>query len=382
MVKAKDTTKEDGFFFLGLIITVLTIRIYPKIQPYISYFQGLEAKISSFFAYIAFIFSSIFRELTSNQFRSVVILVLVLIGIFMAYIAIVSTIDKLKGIIQEKKRIRDHKKYTEGLLKKDVEELNNEEIQDLRLCLENDFSKKESKERLRECKNEISLRLQKEKWDNERKKHKEDVSNMENEKRILNFEIEELEKKKRWKEITEEQIKTQIAFDFERNGENAIHIKTLSKREIDAVIEHEFYSRVNEYCIHHKKVETFLVKKFSNHSPTHTFLVWNVEKLLKGMKGIRSIHEHGAVDADITFIYHNRKYALEIETGTLLSKKKQLDEKIKSLNRRYPKRWMIVVSNKNLVSKYRKFGPSTQRTQVAEKLQKLLNSYTRPFRVD
>lgn len=366
---------------LGIIVAILMAKIYPKIQPYILYFQNLESKIASFFDYVASMFSSMLGAFSSNQFRSVAIAVLVLLGIYAVYLGISNIIEKLKNIIYEKKRIRDYKEYIGGLLEKDIEELNDEEILDLKSCLESEVSE-ESRRRLKECKNEISIRLQKKRWNDEKKRHEEDVSNREKEKRILNLEIEDLEKKKRWKEITEEEIKTQIAFEFERNGENAIHINTLSKREIDAVIEHEFYSRVNEYCILHNKIETFLVKKFSNHSSTHTFLVWNVGKLLKRIKEIRSIREHGAVDADLTFIYHNRKYALEIETGNLLSKKKQLEEKIKSLNRKYPKRWMFIVSNKNLVSKYRKFGPSTQRTQVAERLQKLLKSYTRPFRVD
>lgn len=42
------------------------------------------------------------------------------------------------------------------------------------------------------------------------------------------------------------------------------------------------------------------------------------------------------------------------------------------LNRKYGKRWMFVVSNKELLPQYRKWGPSTQRTEVEKMLTKWL----------
>ena len=47
-------------------------------------------------------------------------------------------------------------------------------------------------------------------------------------------------------------------------------------------------------------------------------------------------------------------------------------EKISYLNKKYPKRWFFIVSNRNLQAKYKKYGISTQRNRVSEILEKML----------
>lgn len=91
------------------------------------------------------------------------------------------------------------------------------------------------------------------------------------------------------------------------------------------------------------------------HSATHTFLVWSVKRLLEDFDVTR-IEEHDTRDEDITFIHYNKKYAIEIETGTILKKIRQLKNKAHYLNNKYPKRWFFVVSNRNLQSQYKKYG--------------------------
>ncbi len=71
-------------------------------------------------------------------------------------------------------------------------------------------------------------------------------------------------------------------------------------------------------------------------------------------------------------IIKKKVYALEIETGNLLSKKVQLKAKVTTLNRKYGKRWMFVVSNQEDLPLYRKWGKSTQRTEVEKVLEKWL----------
>jgi hypothetical protein len=121
-----------------------------------------------------------------------------------------------------------------------------------------------------------------------------------------------------------------------------------------------------------KKYIRVLVKSRPSNSEKHNFLVWDTLRLLREFKEIKNIQEHLTVEADITFYFKNKKYALEIETGTLLKKKKQTEEKIDYLNKKYHKRWMIIVSNKNLLPKYQKLGFSSQRNKVFENLNKLL----------
>ena len=89
---------------------------------------------------------------------------------------------------------------------------------------------------------------------------------------------------------------------------------------------------------------------------------------------VTRIGTHDTRDADITFIHYNKKYAIEIETGTLLKKIRQLKNKTHYLNNKYPHRWFFVVSNRNLQSQYKKYGITAQRSRVSETLTKMLEN--------
>ncbi|MEK6885336.1 MAG: hypothetical protein AABX17_00020 [Nanoarchaeota archaeon] len=157
-----------------------------------------------------------------------------------------------------------------------------------------------------------------------------------------------------------------------RTWENIVFIKSkLSKNQIKA-LEKKGYKQTNEYSVKENKFIRVLVKPDSNHTKTHAFLVWDTIRLLKNFKGVKNIQEHETVDADITFNFNKKRYALEIERGDLLRKKKQAQEKVEWLNRKYRKRWMFIVSNKNNLYKYNELGFSTQRKQVLENLKRLL----------
>lgn len=121
-----------------------------------------------------------------------------------------------------------------------------------------------------------------------------------------------------------------------------------------------------------RKIITVLVNPPLNHSPTHTFLVWSAKKLLEKIKGVSSIIDHDTKYADVTFRFKNEYYALEIETGSLLFHKKRLIEKVEFLDSKFNGKWFFIVSNKTLVSKYRKFGPATRRSEVEKRLSKML----------
>ena len=98
--------------------------------------------------------------------------------------------------------------------------------------------------------------------------------------------------------------------------------------------------------------------------------------LEENYEAITKIQEHETKDADITFKHNNKYYAIEIETGTLLKKPKQLAEKISYLNTKYKDRWMFIVTNKNNLSKYKKLGFATQRTSFEKDLKKWLKINT------
>lgn len=191
----------------------------------------------------------------------------------------------------------------------------------------------------------------------------------------LKEEIHELEKEKDHREFELEQADDK-ALRSMNTHDNPVFIKsTLTKKQIDLLLKNG-YSYLNEYCVEHGKIIQTLVKPESNHSKTHTFLVWSVMRYLHKLKAVSNVKDYTAVEADIVFVSNGEKYALEIETGTLLGKKFQLSQKVDYLNRKYKDRWMFIVSNKNLLPKYRKFGVATSRSELPKKLKKLLKITT------
>jgi hypothetical protein len=178
----------------------------------------------------------------------------------------------------------------------------------------------------------------------------------------------------REKERTLEEIKDSKKTICEKleKGHNRVFEKArLSKIQIEA-LKSEGYKFVNEFSIIEKRRITILIKPFGGHSYSHEFLVWDMKRLLSKTKGITNIKEHLTKEADITFTFKNRRFAIEVEIGSLLRKSNQLKEKVKHLNKFYSKRWMFVVSHRDFVPKYRKFGFTSPRNRVCEKLEKLL----------
>lgn len=215
---------------------------------------------------------------------------------------------------------------------------------------------------------EITVKLNKK---IEEKEHEKRIYELNYEERRMKEVVEELDRKIYLKQMVEDDKKNDAIRRLKTYDNPVFARDTLNEKQVVALLENNYY-KVNEYCIIEKKIKPFLVQPTSNHSKTHTFLVWNVRELLKRMDGIESIREHESVDADLTFKYKSKTYALEIETGTLLGKKKQTQDKINFLNQKYSSRWFFIVSNKTILPKYSKLGPATQRRRVLEKLQKML----------
>ena len=156
--------------------------------------------------------------------------------------------------------------------------------------------------------------------------------------------------------------------------ENPVFLKyKISDQEFKILLEEE-YKQVNQFSVKEQKLVTALVRPLLNHSATHTFLVWDTIRLLKDWHGVKKVESHLTKEADITFWYAGKLYAIEIETGTLLEKPKQLAQKVAYLNKKYEKRWMFIVSNKDLYWQYRKLGFSTQRNEVEKNLEILLQN--------
>lgn len=196
----------------------------------------------------------------------------------------------------------------------------------------------------------------------------EEIEIKEQKNKNLEEEIKEKEKQRLYQEETNERtilrtINAEENYVFEKDK--------LNKKEIRALLKNS-YLVYSEYCIIKNKQINVLIKKKLNHSPTHIFLVWNTINLLKNIDGVKNIREHLSVDADITFNFNGKIYALEIETGTLLKKTKQKQEKVDYNNKKYKDGWMFIVSNRNLMKEYNELGFATQRKGVLKNIAKML----------
>ena len=185
--------------------------------------------------------------------------------------------------------------------------------------------------------------------------------------------LQEIEELRQQKYLEELRLKDHHDAVLRKLGteENLIYdIGKLNKKEIE-VLQKEDYKKTNEYDPIECKNKTFFVKQILNHSPSHTFLIARIKQLLEKYISPNKIRTHDTKDADLTFEIKYKIYALEIETGTLLAKKKQLRKKVSLLNNKYGQNWYFVVINRDLMKKYREYGKVMSRMGVGKIIEKL-----------
>ena len=110
-----------------------------------------------------------------------------------------------------------------------------------------------------------------------------------------------------------------------------------------------------------------MLKPRHNESLTHLFVTYDTAEYLES-KGIK-VQKYVTVKPDIVFELNGKRCAIEIETGSVLTKVKNMKEKVKMLNKNYDE-WFFVVTNKNKVLEYKKFGGSVDLRYLKKKLQK------------
>ncbi|HIH31467.1 TPA: hypothetical protein HA235_02060 [Candidatus Woesearchaeota archaeon] len=233
-------------------------------------------------------------------------------------------------------------------------------------------SKKYSGEALGQFHKEFESKLQELNYKIKKKLLESEINQIQMTKNIEQKELDKIQTERNEILMNENSKNAVKEYNLTHRTENVILSQRLTKEEKN-ILRKSKHKQVNEYCAYQKKILTAFVRPIMNHSATHTFLVWSVKRLLEDFD-VTKIEEHDTKDADITFIHYNKKYAIEIETGTLLRKERQLKNKVHYLNNKYPKRWFFVVSNRNLQAQYKKYGITTQRNRVSETLQKMLEN--------
>ncbi len=275
------------------------------------------------------------------------------------------SLKKSKEKQEEIEISKSEKLVIQKLLEKNIDSENSEKLKEFIKEIKKVFfwgdGSKQIKEKLVYAKTQLKIALQ-----------KESLHEIYQEKDELKQEINELKKIKQKKEQELRTKKEDILEHLDIDENNVFLMEDLTKKEIEALKE-EGFKKINEYDPILQENSNFLVKQVLNHHLTHTLLVERTKKMLLQYLEYNEVKIHDTRDADITFKVGNKKYAFEIETGNLLGKKVQLREKVEELNRRYKKNWYFIVSNQNLLTKYRKYGKSTPRSGVRRIVEKIVD---------
>jgi hypothetical protein len=116
--------------------------------------------------------------------------------------------------------------------------------------------------------------------------------------------------------------------------------------------------------------EKYFVKPRFNETSNHLFATYDIKDYLE-KKGIR-VELYATKKPDVVFRIGKKKYAIEVETGAVLTKVIRMKEKLEVL-KDYDE-WFFVVTNPNKVSKYRQYGKTIDVRSLRGQLSKILKS--------
>ncbi len=306
-------------------------------------------------------------------FKTLIIILIALSPLFL-YInyRIVKRLNRSISNIKERRgEISDIKKEIEDFLNSKFPEFNKEELIQILINVKNLLFKCKKYRKLRQFIKPLTQKTDSLKVKLLELEKGEILDSYEYKKDKLKEEIKELDEEKEDRKLELENRNAYMRSHLGADRTEAFFRRDLIKEQIEALKEDGWESG-NEYDVMEKRSVPVLVKKIMNHSRAHTFLVWSVKRLLESL-GIKA-DKHDTRYPDITFDYKDEWWAIEIEAGSLLRKRNQMRKKVDFLNRKFPNRWMFVVSNKNLLSEYREWGPTTPRSRVEKTIKKWLNS--------
>ena len=145
------------------------------------------------------------------------------------------------------------------------------------------------------------------------------------------------------------------------------HKKNITKHEVKYLLNDDYQIKKYKNLLN-GKMEDFLLLPRHNESFTHLFLTKNISEFLE-KNGIET-ELFVTKKPDIVFEIRGKRFAIEIETGSIFSKISRMKEKLKVLEN-YDK-WFFVVTDRNKVKKYKKYGDAVDKRYVKSRLDKLV----------
>jgi DNA-directed RNA polymerase subunit L len=130
----------------------------------------------------------------------------------------------------------------------------------------------------------------------------------------------------------------------------------------------EGYRKTLQFDLYGQK-RYWLVKLGLKESAEHFLLVNLITEYLKDEQGFL-VSNYRTKMPDIIFELKNRKIAIEVETGkNLRNNRKQFLEKVEWLNENFGDNWFFVVTNRDLVKKYKKYAKTFTRKNVIKAIE-------------
>ena len=145
------------------------------------------------------------------------------------------------------------------------------------------------------------------------------------------------------------------------------HKKNISKDEIKYLLNKNYQIKKYKNLLS-GRMENFLLCPRFNESFTHLFLTKNISEFLE-KNGIET-ELYITKKPDIVFRIKGKRYAIEIETGSIFSKIERMKEKLEVL--KDYNEWFFVVTDRNKVKKYKKYGDSVDKRYIKSRLDKLV----------
>ena len=145
------------------------------------------------------------------------------------------------------------------------------------------------------------------------------------------------------------------------------HKKDISKDEVKFLLAEGYQIKKYKNLLN-CRMENFLLQPRHNESLTHLFLTHNISEFLE-KEGIET-ELFTTKKPDIVFEIRGKGFAIEIETGSIFSKISRMKEKLEVL-KSYDK-WFFVVTDRNKVKKYKKYGDAVGKRYVKSRLDKFV----------
>lgn len=206
----------------------------------------------------------------------------------------------------------------------------------------------------------------------EKDEREKEIEELEEQKEELLKEIKVLKKEK--KQVSEGETHNPKKEAFLKKYESCIHVDASDLEEGEKRwLEEAGFVRTHQWCINKKDSVEFLIKPRHNESLSHAYLTSAIFDHVKKFDSDAKLST--TKTADIIFTSKGSSWAVEVETGKVYEKnKKQLLEKVKVLDEKFPERWFFVVTNKNLLSKYHKFDETIDRSGIIGRLGEIFSS--------